>query len=152
MPYNYYELETPQPWRAGYTGEVGTPSYKAFYYDCADCHAHEPVIVGYLASAPDFLHIAVLDDGGNPRLALFCRACFDKRMKANATVGLCPICGERVQLTGRTTDDRLIGSCGDAFTDEQWLSVCMQTELKPEPVKSPARRTKRKKRLVPATA
>lgn len=33
---------------------------------------------------------------------------------------LCPICGERISLTGRTTDGRLIGSCGDAFTREQW--------------------------------
>jgi hypothetical protein len=27
----------------------------------------------------------------------------------------CPICGEYINLLGRTTDDRLIGSCGDAF-------------------------------------
>lgn len=27
----------------------------------------------------------------------------------------CPICGERITVTGRTTDGRLIGSCGDAF-------------------------------------
>jgi len=32
----------------------------------------------------------------------------------------CPICGEHVTLTGETTDGRLIGSCGDAFTREQW--------------------------------
>jgi hypothetical protein len=34
--------------------------------------------------------------------------------------GLCPICGERVTLTGKTTDGRLIGSCGDAFTQARW--------------------------------
>ncbi len=33
---------------------------------------------------------------------------------------LCPICGEIVELTGETTDGRLIGSCGDAFTNHQW--------------------------------
>lgn len=33
---------------------------------------------------------------------------------------LCPICGEPVFITGRTKDGRLIGSCGDAFTDKQW--------------------------------
>jgi hypothetical protein len=33
---------------------------------------------------------------------------------------LCPICGETAQLVGATTDGRLIGSCGDAFTARQW--------------------------------
>lgn len=33
---------------------------------------------------------------------------------------LCPVCGQVVHITGRTQDGRLIGSCGDAFTDEQW--------------------------------
>ncbi len=33
---------------------------------------------------------------------------------------LCPVCGEHVTLTGETTDGRLIGSCGDAFTRERW--------------------------------
>lgn len=35
---------------------------------------------------------------------------------------LCPICGHKVDLIGRTEDgtNRLIGSCGDAFTQEQW--------------------------------
>jgi len=35
-------------------------------------------------------------------------------------IDLCPICGEEIYITGRTKDGRLIGSCGDAFTDEQW--------------------------------
>ena len=35
--------------------------------------------------------------------------------------GLCPICGETIRLTQyRTTNGRLIGTCGDAFTIEQW--------------------------------
>lgn len=33
---------------------------------------------------------------------------------------LCPVCGVRVALTGRTTDGRVIGSCGDAFSFEKW--------------------------------
>ena len=33
---------------------------------------------------------------------------------------LCPICGEKVYITGRTKDGRLVGSCGDAFTQDQW--------------------------------
>lgn len=36
--------------------------------------------------------------------------------------GLCPICGAAIRLIGETTDGRLIGSCRDAFTEEQWLS------------------------------
>jgi hypothetical protein len=32
----------------------------------------------------------------------------------------CPICGERITITGTTTDGRLIGSCKDAFTRQQW--------------------------------
>ena len=33
---------------------------------------------------------------------------------------LCPICREEITLTGKTSDGRLIGSCKDAFTIEQW--------------------------------
>lgn len=32
----------------------------------------------------------------------------------------CPVCGEEVTITGKTTDGRLIGSCGDAFDKEAW--------------------------------
>ena len=37
-------------------------------------------------------------------------------------IGACPICGERIQVLGSkiTDNGRLIGSCGDAFTVEQW--------------------------------
>lgn len=36
--------------------------------------------------------------------------------------GLCPICGESIHLTGQlSTDGRIIGSCGDAFTTARWL-------------------------------
>jgi hypothetical protein len=33
---------------------------------------------------------------------------------------LCPICGMPTSIVGITIEDRLIGSCGDAFTKEQW--------------------------------
>lgn len=29
--------------------------------------------------------------------------------------GRCPVCGEAATLAGRTTDGRVVGSCGDAF-------------------------------------
>jgi hypothetical protein len=35
-------------------------------------------------------------------------------------IRLCPICGVPVNLIGHTKDGRLIGSCQDAFTLEQW--------------------------------
>lgn len=35
---------------------------------------------------------------------------------------LCPICGEKITLTGNTTDGRLIGSCGDAFSVDRWVN------------------------------
>ncbi len=35
-------------------------------------------------------------------------------------VGLCPVCGEPVALTGATTEGRLIASCNDAFWPKQW--------------------------------
>ena len=38
------------------------------------------------------------------------------------TTGLCPICGAQIKIIGITTDDRLIGSCHDAFTLAQWLA------------------------------
>jgi len=34
---------------------------------------------------------------------------------------LCPICGEKIQITGETKDGRIIGSCKDAFTMEQFI-------------------------------
>ena len=33
---------------------------------------------------------------------------------------LCPICGQSIKITGTTTTGRLIGSCGDAFSVDQW--------------------------------
>ena len=36
---------------------------------------------------------------------------------------LCPICGERIELDGKTTDGRLIGSCGDAFPGPRQTSA-----------------------------
>jgi len=33
---------------------------------------------------------------------------------------LCPICGEQTSIVGTTIEGRLIGSCGDTFTKEQW--------------------------------
>ncbi len=36
-------------------------------------------------------------------------------------ISLCPICGEKIVLMpGETKDGRLIGSCGDAFTEKQF--------------------------------
>lgn len=34
--------------------------------------------------------------------------------------GICPVCGELVDITGRSKDGRLTASCGDAFTLESW--------------------------------
>ena len=34
---------------------------------------------------------------------------------------ICPVCGESIYLRhGQTKDGRLIGSCGDTFTQSQW--------------------------------
>lgn len=49
---------------------------------------------------------------------LFRRSCFN-RFKAFG-IDLCPICGKEISITGETKDGKLIGSCGDAFTREQW--------------------------------
>lgn len=39
------------------------------------------------------------------------------------TEGRCPICGEAISLRDSiTVEGRLIGSCGDAFWLNQWLS------------------------------
>ena len=35
---------------------------------------------------------------------------------------LCPICGEKITITGKTKDGRLIGSCGDAFSEQRFYS------------------------------
>jgi len=34
--------------------------------------------------------------------------------------GVCPVCGENIDVIGLTNDGRLIGSCKDAFTLEKW--------------------------------
>ena len=34
--------------------------------------------------------------------------------------GLCPVCGVQIRVENSTKDGRLIGSCNDAFTVEQW--------------------------------
>lgn len=42
-------------------------------------------------------------------------------MMTNRTFDHCPICGQIITLTDQqTTDGRLIGTCGDAFTAKQW--------------------------------
>ena len=43
---------------------------------------------------------------------------YPNNMKEN----LCPICGVKVSIIGNTKDGRLIGSCRDAFTLEQWTT------------------------------
>ncbi len=48
---------------------------------------------------------------------------------------LCPICGRHVSLTGKTTDGRLIGSCRDAFTQEQWDEDYEEDEVEEMPVR-----------------
>ena len=36
--------------------------------------------------------------------------------------GLCPICGENISLTDTiTSNGRLVGTCGDAFTLASWI-------------------------------
>ena len=73
--FQYYTLNPPTQWKAGSSGE--TP----LYYDCGDCGAEEPKIAGFLASEPTFWHIAILEDGkGFPKAAMFCEACFQKRL------------------------------------------------------------------------
>jgi len=51
----------------------------------------------------------------------------DKPVKAKFE-DICPICGEIVHIIGKTKDGRLIGSCMDAFTEEQWLDKGIQPE------------------------
>lgn len=49
---------------------------------------------------------------------LYCEDCGKAiRERLNS---LCPICGEIITIIGRTADDRLMGSCGDAFQKEKW--------------------------------
>ena len=78
---NYlHELQAPQKWKAGSVGSGKTR--RDFYHDCADCHAKEPVIKGFLSTAtePRFEQMCVLRDGSCFRLAVFCPGCFDKRL------------------------------------------------------------------------
>lgn len=77
--FNLYKLEVPTKWRSGY---AGTPLVE-IYFDCADCGGRECVIGGYMATAPGFYQIAVLDSPKGKALAMFCVECFDKRWKEN---------------------------------------------------------------------
>jgi hypothetical protein len=54
---------------------------------------------------------------------IYCNRCHKVEKAAHDKPrGLCPVCGQRVTITGRTTDGRLIGDCQDAFTPDQWLA------------------------------
>jgi len=54
---------------------------------------------------------------------VYCERCHKAHAAAHDKPnGLCPVCGERVAITGIATDGRLIGSCRDAFTAERWLT------------------------------
>jgi len=78
---NYYSLEKPMKWRAGYVGKDKKP----FFFDCADCGAKEPEIAGFAGSGPKFENIGVLKaEGAFYKLAMFCRECFAKRLAENA--------------------------------------------------------------------
>ena len=88
--WSLYVLEPPVRWKAGatVTARVGTdePLAVPFYFDCADCGADGPVIVGVLAPAgltsATFEDIGILADdaeGRHARPAMFCGLCTDKR-------------------------------------------------------------------------
>jgi hypothetical protein len=71
----------PQKVQAGSIGD------KPLFYSCADCDAPEADIAGFLASDPTFEHIGVIQVGGFFRLALFCEACFEKRLADEEKAG-----------------------------------------------------------------
>lgn len=39
-------------------------------------------------------------------------------LKERERTRLCPVCGDKITVTGRTKDGRMIGSCGDAFAPD----------------------------------
>jgi hypothetical protein len=74
----YYSVDPPSPWLAGYIGEE--PSY----FPCAECERELP-IAGFLGDGPEYEHVALLNKGTaeKPRWfnAFLCRGCFDIRLK-----------------------------------------------------------------------
>jgi hypothetical protein len=38
-------------------------------------------------------------------------------------IGPCPVCGEEVVIDGKTKDGRLIGTCGDSFSEKAWRAA-----------------------------
>jgi hypothetical protein len=80
----YLALVPPAKWRAGFVGE------KPFYFTCADCNDQEAPIAGVLASVADdgpippglgLEKVSILTDPPRgPRHAMFCPACFEKRV------------------------------------------------------------------------
>lgn len=75
---NYWRLDPPAQWRAGYEGADRTP----LYFDCADCGAADPPIAGILSSDGTFKGVALLGkmEGCNLRPAMFCAVCFERRI------------------------------------------------------------------------
>lgn len=81
---NYHALETPCRWRAGLLGD------KPFYFNCADCGAHEPVIAGLIAPRGfdgSIASVAMLGslkemahDKPGLRPAIFCAPCLAERL------------------------------------------------------------------------
>lgn len=78
---NYYSIEPPSKWRAGYTGTE--PNRQEFFFSCADCGEEDSLIAGIIADDPytGFNSIGVLKSGeGFYNPAMFCATCFAKRL------------------------------------------------------------------------
>jgi hypothetical protein len=72
----FYELKTPQQWRAGYSGDG--PNRRTLYFDYGRCGAKEAVIAGYIGTGPHWQQICVRKrpDTRFYDLAMFCVACW----------------------------------------------------------------------------
>jgi hypothetical protein len=74
----YWSLDPPKQWQGGSVGAERTP----IYFSCADCGEKDAIIAGIISEDGTYTKIGLLGklEGCNLRPAMFCSACFAKRL------------------------------------------------------------------------
>lgn len=74
-----WTVDPPTKWQAGSVGAAREP----IYFSCADCSQKEAKIAGIISTDGTYAGIGLLGklEGCNLRPAMFCGACFEKRLE-----------------------------------------------------------------------
>src|SRR5262245_28944086 len=91
--FQYFTLDPPAQWQAGTVGSARTP----FYFDCADCGAHEPPIAAIVSTDGTFSGIGLIrcQDGIMVKPAMYCADCAAKRIPPTAAAAVAALATDR---------------------------------------------------------